>query len=60
MTWDSLIHTTYFDQPEVADVVAAYIAAKAKHQDFAAPAAPAPPPAAPEPEPSPPSDAQAA
>lgn len=26
MTWDSLIHTTYFDQPEVADAIADYIA----------------------------------
>ncbi|MBL8557882.1 MAG: hypothetical protein JNM47_04130 [Hyphomonadaceae bacterium] len=30
MTWDSLIHTTYFDQPEVADVIADYIADEAK------------------------------
>jgi hypothetical protein len=30
MTWDSLIHTTYFDQPEVAEMIADYIAAKAK------------------------------
>lgn len=28
MTWDSLIHTTYFDQPEVVDMIAAYIAAR--------------------------------
>lgn len=54
MTWDSLIHTTYFDQPEVADVIAAYIVAKVKGQEFKAPAptpvAPAPvtpPPEAP-------------
>jgi hypothetical protein len=26
MTWDSLIHTTYFDQPEVADMIAGHIA----------------------------------
>jgi hypothetical protein len=25
MTWDSLIHTTYFDQPEIADMIADYI-----------------------------------
>ena len=30
MTWDSLIHTTYFDQPEVVDTIAAHIAASAK------------------------------
>jgi hypothetical protein len=30
MTWESLIHTTYFDQPEVAELIAAHIAAKAK------------------------------
>ncbi len=30
MTWDSLIHTTYFDQPEVVDIIAAHIAARAK------------------------------
>lgn len=29
MTWDSLIHTTYFDQPEVADMIAERIAASA-------------------------------
>jgi hypothetical protein len=55
MTWDSLIHTTYFDQPEVADLVAAYITAKATGQAVAppaaAPAAPqAPPPEAPAPQ----------
>lgn len=27
MTWDSLIHTTYFDQPEVVDIIAAHILA---------------------------------
>ncbi len=26
MTWDSLIHTTYFDQPEIAEVIGDYIA----------------------------------
>jgi hypothetical protein len=26
MTWDSLIHTTYFDQPEVAGMIAGHIA----------------------------------
>ncbi len=26
MTWSSLIHTTYFDQPEVVDLIADYIA----------------------------------
>jgi hypothetical protein len=30
MTWDSLIHTTYFDQPELADMIAAHIVARAK------------------------------
>ncbi|MFZ2030301.1 MAG: hypothetical protein WAU68_08335 [Vitreimonas sp.] len=34
MTWDSLIHTTYFDQPEVADAIAGYIAAKVKQEEF--------------------------
>jgi hypothetical protein len=45
MTWDSLIHTTYFEQAEVADAIAAYIAAKVKHEEFvvASPAAAAPP-----------------
>ncbi len=38
MTWDSLVHTTYFDQPEVADTIGQYITAKVKHQEFAAPA----------------------
>src|SRR5262249_1631055 len=32
MTWDSLIHTTYFDQPEVADMIAAHIAANARSE----------------------------
>ncbi len=39
MTWDSLIHTTYFDQPEIVDMIAAHIAANAG-QDAAASAAP--------------------
>lgn len=30
MTWESLIHTTYFDQPEVADRIGDYIASIAK------------------------------
>lgn len=30
MTWDSLIHTTYFDQQEVVDVIGDYIADEAK------------------------------
>lgn len=30
MTWDSLIHTTYFDQPEVADLIADYIARRVR------------------------------
>jgi alpha-beta hydrolase superfamily lysophospholipase len=30
MTWDSLIHTTYFDQPEVVDRIGDYIAGIAK------------------------------
>jgi hypothetical protein len=29
MTWDSLIHTTYFDQPEVLEMIAEAIAAEA-------------------------------
>ncbi len=30
MTWDSLIHTTYFDQPEIAVMIADRIAAQAR------------------------------
>jgi hypothetical protein len=30
MTWNSLIHTTYFDQPEVADAIGDHIATEAK------------------------------
>lgn len=29
MTWDSLVHTTYFDQPEIADIIADRIAQEA-------------------------------
>lgn len=36
MTWDSLIHTTYFDQPETAEVVANYIAAQVKGGAYSA------------------------
>jgi len=53
MTWDSLIHTTYFDQPEVAEVIAAYVTAKAAGHPFTAPAVGAPqaaPPEAPDPQ----------
>lgn len=39
MTWDSLIHTTYFDQPEIADMIADRIAA-AVAADTAPPAKP--------------------
>lgn len=51
MTWDSLIHTTYFDQPEVADLIGDYIAAQAKGQPFAAPSAAAAPNPLPDPPP---------
>ncbi len=30
MTWDSLVHTTYFDQPEIADLIAERIAGEVK------------------------------
>jgi hypothetical protein len=30
MTWDSLVHTTYFDQPEVVDRIGDYISGVAK------------------------------
>lgn len=30
MTWNSLIHTTYFDQPEVAEIIARHIAAQTR------------------------------
>lgn len=32
MTWDSLIHTTYFDQPEVADMIGDYIVKKVREE----------------------------
>lgn len=35
MTWDSLIHTTYFDQPEIADLIGDYIAEEAKKAEQA-------------------------
>lgn len=35
MTWNSLIHTTYFDQPEVAQVIGDYIATRARATDEA-------------------------
>jgi hypothetical protein len=41
MTWDSLIHTTYFDQPEVAVAIADHIARTVResaHADAPAPA----------------------
>lgn len=46
MTWDSLIHTTYFDQPEVAQVIGDYIGRRALETEAAmtsgqAPEAPA-------------------
>ncbi len=50
MTWDSLIHTTYFDQPEVAAAIADHIARTVKesaHADASAPVG-APVPAAPQ------------
>jgi hypothetical protein len=28
MTWDSLVHTTYFDQPEITAMLADHIAAE--------------------------------
>lgn len=39
MTWDSLIHTMYFEQPEVQEAIGAYIAAKARGDKTAAPRA---------------------
>ncbi len=32
MTWDSLIHTTYFDQPEVAEMIAEKISSEVKNK----------------------------
>jgi len=39
MTWDSLIHTTYFDQPEVQEAIGSYVAAKVRGETMAAPQA---------------------
>ncbi|MBX3510481.1 MAG: hypothetical protein KF700_04720 [Hyphomonadaceae bacterium] len=38
MTWNSLIHTTYFDQPEVAQVIGDYIVQRAHTVEQPAPA----------------------
>ena len=38
MTWTSLIHTTYFDQPEVIDMIADYIGDEVDGVVSAAPA----------------------
>jgi|GEM_PF-1759741 len=38
MTWESLIHTTYFEQPEIAEAIANYIAAQVKVGASAEPA----------------------
>jgi|CXWL01.1.fsa_nt_gi hypothetical protein len=35
MTWDSLIHTTYFDQPELAEIIAAHILAAERSNSVA-------------------------
>lgn len=52
MTWDSLIHTTYFDQPEVAAAIADHIARTVRESAHAeAPAAAAPRPSAAAPQP---------
>ncbi|MGD9967167.1 MAG: esterase/lipase family protein [Hyphomonadaceae bacterium] len=40
MTWDSLIHTTYFDQPEVASAIANHIARTVRETAHAARPAP--------------------
>jgi hypothetical protein len=53
MTWDSLIHTTYFEQPEVAEMIADFIAAQVRGETFAPAAAT---PTAPPPEQPPPPD----
>lgn len=42
MTWDSLIHTTYFDQPEVAVAIADHIARTVRESAHAEMSAPAP------------------
>jgi hypothetical protein len=46
MTWESLIHTTYFDQPETAALIANYIAAQVRGQASTPELAPAAPGAA--------------
>ncbi len=52
MTWDSLIHTTYFDQPEVAEAIADHIVRTVRESAHAeAPAAAAPRPSAAAPQP---------
>jgi formylglycine-generating enzyme required for sulfatase activity len=33
LTWDSLVHTTYFDQPEVIELCSAYVGAMARGAD---------------------------
>lgn len=58
MTWESLIHTTYFDQPEVAVAIADYIAAKAKGETRAPVVAP-PAPMVSAPSPAPPMHSEA-
>jgi hypothetical protein len=42
MTWDSLIHTTYFDQPEVAAAIGDHIARTVRESAHAAAPAAAP------------------
>lgn len=37
MTWDSLVHTTYFDQPEVAHAIAGHISDAARNRISAPP-----------------------
>jgi hypothetical protein len=32
MTWNSLIHTTYFNQPEIAEMIGAYIAERSTNR----------------------------
>ncbi len=44
MTWSSLIHTTYFDQPEVIDMIADYIGDEVENIGHARLDAPAPTP----------------
>ena len=45
MTWDSLIHTTYFDQPEVATAVGDHIARTVRESAHAPAPAPSSAPA---------------